>query len=333
MNSNRTDHTHDWWIRTMEYIRNAPGRVYEDQLYTIVASFTGNDITDSVKASGKNIAEYLNENGPDTEKHVYLKMDPMTGGIYTIPSQRYNLDRLIKELDVSYLYNHFLYLNSVPEGAYIRTISFEEMKQYPELFDSVFQFDEKTGRLDIDLPVITRDGYDSVSDFNLNAILKYFYERVSCVTGIYVGSIDGENLVFSGKTSLSVEDSFAPQPSVKGNLYFNGATFLDTFVLENLELIYGSVGDAKLDFRNCRFFDSVIIRDIRVTGKSSEMEISFEDARIQKNFEIINVDLGNMNLNCFQIVIGDFVYCTDSAAVPDERHNVKILNLEISERC
>ena len=228
----------EWWIKTMEYVRKAPGRVYADQLYNIIESFTGKDITGKVKASGKNIAEYLNGTGPDHEKHVYLKMDPMTGGIYTIPSQRHHLDRLIKDLDGSYVYNRFLYMDSVPPDVPGNTITFDAMKsQYPDLFDSVFRFDLKTGQLDIDLSVMSQNGFDSFNNFSLNAVLNHFSAITSGRIGIYVGSVNGENMIFTGRTSLSVDSIFDIKPVIKGNLYFNGATFLGAFVFENLDLV------------------------------------------------------------------------------------------------
>ena len=76
------------WMRIMRYIREVPGTVYEEQLDDIYRAVSGE------RPDGQINVNLLNGGCPSfPEGRRYLKADPVTGGIYTIPGQRKTLDK------------------------------------------------------------------------------------------------------------------------------------------------------------------------------------------------------------------------------------------------
>lgn len=310
-----------WWSETMEYIRVVPGKVYKDQLLALVRErMTAHGVNAESELRGvneENIADFLNGGG---DLRYYLKMDPVTGGIYTVPSRRRELDRLLFEADSSYKYNKYLYEDAAPE--------FIGGADMAEVARTAVTFSPETGELEIDLKRLA--GEEKVVDsFDINELTELVGGEVSRIT-----RFAAQGVVFTGVTNLAFGAERVSAPPVTGGIALSEATFTGPVRMGNMTLDFAAgEGGGRVDFRNVRFFDDVAFRDLRFTGDTESAEISFEDARFSKDLEFTNIDFGAATLNCFQMVVGDFVGYVDRRAEgrPVGRRRVRLVNIDISE--
>ena len=104
-----------WWHDVMEYIRVAPGRIYPEQALQRLAYFYQCDQggkSQLPKEAFEDVVSFLNTYDPErkgagSNRHI-LKTDVLTGGIYTVPSQRVVLDELLHRENPEYRYNKYL---------------------------------------------------------------------------------------------------------------------------------------------------------------------------------------------------------------------------------
>ena len=298
----------------MRYIREVPGTVYEEQLDDVLRNA-------GLEPEENTIISVDSLNGGFSESpsfRRYLKKNGVTGGIYTIPSQRKELDFTIKEYfdahsdecDAPYAYNKYLYEDSFDAGQTgLERFDFSNKEAVLSLVGSEITVTD--GVLNIDLSDF-RDKY-AVENFDIKSICQ------SVGSGIEsIGYINANSIVFLGETVFAFDDAYE-SPSVTGGAFFNGATFAGDIKWQNFSFrfeksasrVIGNLGGNKLDFRNTRFFGDVSFKDVVFSGALSEAEVSFEDARIKKGesnkLEFINVDFGQTLLNFFQITVGDFI--------------------------
>ena len=244
----------------------------------------------------------------------FLKMDAITKGIYTIPRKRKVLDYLLNsywgdetlsaedtnEENKGYSYNKFLYRDEYAEKSEKETDPSEHVK-----------FENGTLNIFFEAGSVIRD-------FSLDKLLDGLEGREDVKR---IGSIFAENVIFTGDTFLGFEKEEYNSITVNGGLFFDKATFTGVvemnslvFCFEKDEELFCNAGGKRadrqnnaVDFRNARFFKSLAIKDVSFGGDTSDVKISFEDARVTENVEFINVDFGSTELECFQMVFGNFI--------------------------
>ena len=295
-----------WWIEIMRYVREAPGRLYEDQLERMLRER-------NIHRGSVAIDAFLNERF-DGERRMFLKVDPVTRGIYTVPSQRKELDACIyahtRGTPRPYKYNRFLY-QEAPDPCPDTALTMDALLGD----ETVFAFDRERMELSIDLARLgSAESPAAVRDFDINRVLAAFRGTEE----FHFGEIDASGVVFYGDTCLHLKDETGetPLPHFKKGMCFSEATFCGSLDVGNLVFEFDADKSRvsagydcnKVDFRNVRFFDGVLFRDIEFYGEAPDMEISFEDARIQRSLDFINVNFGHMAVNFFQTVLGNYIW-------------------------
>ena len=306
-----------WWLRIMEHLRIAPGRIYAEQLLDKLEYFfrmdepAGKLLPESARID---VVDFLNtctpEGKPGKINHHFLKTDVLTNGVYTVPSQRVILDAALKEANPNYSYNPWLYVSSghAPKP----DLTLDQLLADPMAYQHVFRLDPAAQSLSIDLTKIPHTGETPVfHGFDLNRIVAR-YAMVSPIRRIT--KFDASGILFTGYTQIALDDCI-DAPCLCRGLSCNGATFFGRFEMRGITFTFDADNSRpdngyepnKVDFRNARFFGRTAFKDVRFIGETLDMEFSMEDARIQEAIDFFNVEFGHANLNCFQMVIGDFV--------------------------
>lgn len=336
-----------WWRDVMEYIRVAPGRIYPEQALQRLAYFYQCDQgskSQIPKLAFDDVVTFLNTydpdlDGPGINRHI-LKTDVLTGGIYTVPSQRVILDAQLHGENPEYQYNKYLYMDVLEPGLR-HGIDMEALILTPEEYPGVLSFEPETGELSIDLTVLDKPGEEVVvHGFHLGKLVAGLASRWKINR---LGMINAPGVRFTGNTEFILDDYKTNAVCARGAC-FNGATFCGGFEMRGITFIFDAGMDSirdgyeenKVDFRNARFFGNAAFRDVRFLGDMLDMELSLEDARIQEKIEFFNVDFGHASLNCFQMVVGGFVdRVTEegfSIAGPQEkRHAIRLSNVTADE--
>ncbi len=324
-----------WWTETMEYIRTVPGKVYLDQLTNLtrenIKKYGGD-----AEVTERGVVDLLNGTGK------YLKADVVTGGIYTVPSQRRELDRRLKEANPEYRYNRYLYEPCPPEGLEDGAAAFEELIERP----GAVSFDREA--LEITLDISAPAEREVVTDyFDINLIPRLLLRRFPDLSPMErskarFGKFTASGVVFTRGACLRWDGDVPFAPVFSKGMCFSEAAFCGPVDVGNLTIDFdsddGVLDDgyetAKADFRNVRFFAGARFRDVRFTGEARDMEISFEDARVGESLEFINVDFGHTAVNLFQMVLGDFVWYIKRPETPKKDGYTRLLrfvNVDISE--
>ena len=299
--------TLDQWAKTMRYIRDVPGTVYEEQLQDIL----GIELDPSLS-----ISDLLN-NGFNDETHKrYLKKDPVTGSIYTIPGNRKELDSLLKDYfkndEKPYAFNEYLYDDNLTADSVHE--DFIDLSVEDSLSASGVVHIEN-GYLNVDF---SRSAAIYYKNFDIKFVWETYKRKFPEIKAL--GYIYAENLFFAGNTSLSFDDLY-DCPRFFVGISFKGSVFVGDFSMKNFIIQFESLPDLalqsllykKADFRNVRFAGKVSFKNIRFCGDTADAELSFEDARIKDNsekpnyLEFISADFGHTILNFFQMTVGDFV--------------------------
>ena len=320
-----------WWIKTIQYLRNVSGTVYEDHLDGLVRSLM-HQYGVTVDPDYENIVDFLNRIYTNDPNRYPLKTHPITGEIYTIPYMRPELDRLIFETDDDYCFNSFLYEDSfnMPDESTIILIHSAE-----EGFNKdCFSYDYDKNEINIDFSKCKgccKGKTVAYINFSLESILNYATNRVNQIN-INIGTINAQNVIFLGETSLSFFQTVHKLPIITGGISFAGSTFEKSLHLDNLLFRFNDyyTHANNLDFRNARFFEDVIIRNVKFYNTSTDNKITFEDARITGNFEIANADFEHANLYCFQMVFGNYnkLYNKDLLCY---KHTIELNNIMSAE--
>ena len=306
-----------WWIQVMEYLRVAPGRIYPELLLEKLRYYYNLEYPrqELPAAAEEDVVSFMNHCTPSgvmgERNNHYLKTDVLTNGIYTVPSQRVTLDAAIKSASPDYIYNPYLYIDECPLPPE-PDISTQDILADPRAYADAFIYDPNNRCLTMDLTKLPRKGENLVfQDFDLNDLVAAYMEMYSVKR---LGAIHAPNTLFLGRTKLSIDDYSVPTACSYG-LCMNGSTFFGDFEMRNLTFAFAPADQLpiadyeanKVDFRNVRFFGSVSVKDIRFVGDVLDTEMSMEDARIQHSIIFFNVEFGRTNLNCFQMVVGNFV--------------------------
>lgn len=313
------------WYEVMKYIREVPGTVYEDQIRDLLLK-----LDNSIQVS-KKIDEFLNQNIPDISEFVntkkFLKKDNLTGEIYTIPSQRKFLDSVLSK-ECALKYNPFLYETEYHDTYGSRTMY--DLKQPQVIKDNVG--DDKIFRNENGILNIKLDEGCIIENFNISFVIKNLDSSVKSI-----GYIVAEGVIFKGKTSFSFDDN--QYPSLLGGMFFDRAVFEDDFEMRNFTFDFNHSAEGipsgrtnKVDFRNTRFFKNVSFKNVWFEGDTSNVELSFEDSRIQYNAKFITVAFGHTKLNFFQTIFGEFI---DFVEGQPEEHKIQneilLVNSSFSE--
>lgn len=326
-----------WWTETLEYVRTISGKIYRDQLFRLSKENYQKYFQSEIPTTEENIVDYLNQNTPTCMAEIFLKVDPVTDGIYTVPSQRVTLDALLYAANENYVYNPCLYMDTPENMAATSEISFAQLQEKP-FFQEVFRLSGDM-ELTIDLTALRKHKIYGFRSFCLDEIAEYFLNSAARPDAFHFGKINACQMIFFGKTQLGFSPERIDLPTLSSGVCFSEATFCGSLHVENLVFSFDNKhsggkesADNKLDFRNARFFDAVSFRDVRLTGDTADTELTFEDARIQEEISFVNVDFGNANIYFFQTVVGDFVSYVDAEPrSPAKPRKVQFKNIDISD--
>lgn len=336
-----------WWHDVLEYIRVAPGRIYPEQVLQRLAYFYQCDQgskSQLPKAAFDDVVSFLNTydpelNGPGNNRHI-LKSDVLTGGIYTVPSQRAVLDGMLHRNNPQYSYNKYLYMDT-PDPGLPHGLSMDALLSEPERRPGVFTYEPEAGELSVDLTALGAPGEEVViHEFHLGRVIDTLSRRWQINS---LGIFQAAGVRFTGDTEFSMDDLKTNAVCTRGAC-FNGATFCGQFVMRgitfsfdaDMDHIQDGYEENKVDFRNTRFFGNAAFKDVRFLGDMLDMEISLEDARVQEKIEFFNADFGHASLNCFQMVVGSFIdrvttdgfHCSTSQ---EKRRAIRLSNVTADE--
>lgn len=309
-----------WWIQTMEYLRTVSGTVYSDQLKSYALEKI-KEIGATVDYNeNQDIVEFLNSFSKDESGYGYIKNHTLTGEIYTIPYMRKDLDACIKKCNPDYMFNGYLYekvFGEAPGGIYIWN---------EKLWDEILTKNTDKKEISIDFSLLKKDDTPiCIEQFNLSEI--YEYAAAGC-PDYCIKTINAQNTVFTGKCNIGFDSKMSSFPEITDTCDFSGATFADNVDIYNLVFLNETRGKTLIDFRNTRCFKSVKIRNVRFCGTTDDCKITFEDSRISENFEIINSDLDNGCLYCFQTVFGDFLM---EPGISEKSHCIVLNNISFGD--
>lgn len=316
-----------WWTETMEYIRVVSGTVYEDTLKQKVlnslnrdTAFSGeyvkryNTLRDKLSMPDVDVVALLNEYALKTKQYqaqkdkgeiyfedekraVFLKKHPLTNEVYTVSYMRAVLDLILRNANPDYVYNKYLYLdffqNSTKESEVLSLDACDH-----STLEKIFTYCAESKLLKIDFSKWQGESKQrAVRDFDLSKYIAYGSKNCKAE---YV-ELNARGMVFHGKTTLQLPED---KNIIIRSLNLSESTFEKDFLMEGLTF---SCTDSQnrnvdLDFRNTRFFESVTIREIKLTDTSQDTKVTFEDARISKNFLILNSEFQHAKLYCFQTV-------------------------------
>ncbi len=282
------------WYEAMEYIRNAPRGVHEDQVKSQIIP----DVAD--------VYEFLTKGNPDFAEKKFLKRDGLTGDIFTIPSARKELDPLLESKRKTFIYNKWLYANEEGQlSSFPPDYNFTSVSKAIKKCINDGTFTNKNDTLNIRFEKGKR-----IKSFNLPHILKILCEDKKFSSIKSIGVIDAQGVIFMGETLLAND----PQKTLPliGGLFFDNSVFVDSISIRDLifcfnrDLSSSRVKKRGVSFRNVRFFNSVSFRNVSFSGETEETEVSFEDSRIEKELSFVNVCFDNTMLNCFQTIMGNY---------------------------
>ena len=337
-----------WWMRVMNYIRTIPGTIYSEQLYQLTRYFDcpesvskrlhGSDAPDPVGYFNR--AEAARTEGLIEDRDIcYLKKDPVTGGVFTLPESRRVLDKAVWRLfrqaeqegspfpEECLSYNKYLYEPL--------ELTDEQVTEFPGTVSDAFifrlreqgflQYDDEQHSLDIDFGSLRqKDGtYGYVRNFNICRLLEYFEEKKNAPCRL--GSILGDKTVFLGETVLSSMDRIADNLQIGGRLSFNCATFERDVEFNYVRFLCEGIHGVVADFRDACFLGDVAFRNSVFEAEGPNMELSFEDAKLYGKLVLNHVQMGELKLNCFQTI---FAGASPSGSDNSFRKRVGIINTE-----
>ena len=309
-----------WWLRTMNYIRTIPGTIYSEQLKELTKCF---DCPEKLreriyKYSESEFVDYLNTAKAakasemlDEYEGCFLKMDPVTSGVFTLPASREILDsaiwRLYKQREFpepALNYNRYLY--EKPDVSEDLVFEFPEditSEIINDLTEKGFIItDEDKHEISFDFSVFRKKGeyYIYVRNFDLCKICTHFPDYS-------IGSLYGDKTVFSGETVFSSMNDITNHRTICGSLHFNCSSFERSIEFNYMSFICEKIDDSKvMDFREACFFGNVFFRNSVFENTSSNMEMSFEDAKVMGRLGFNNVDVGGLTINCFQTIFDSY---------------------------
>lgn len=306
-------------IDILRHIRKEPGRVYKDQLTQLFCPDWGST------SMGEDADSMDKQNPVDrclewARLLKWIVVDE-TNGIATIPSKRKEIDRLIgnrrpweeQNRDEVHDWKMNWKANAATKG-------------------HAYSFGKFALNIDTMGISIVLDSGIIVNNFSLETIYMHFYDRIGKhtelakrINELHFEKVQAIGVWFRGDTTLCVNKE-GVHPWYTGQFEFNRSTFEKEIILHDMVYVEKTATkgkyqtDNKISFRDCEFLKGVRIRNLLIVNSSTEMEISFEDAFIKERFEICYSDIGHTRINCFQMVVGDYIFCP----MPDREIHVKI---------
>lgn len=306
----------------MQYTREAPGKVYLDNIQEFAAHRFGREYADAVQTP-EDIERLLNPEGGSP----FLIVDG-TGAVYTIPGRRQVLDPLIRASCPDYVFNRYLYEERFPDGD-------REVLELSDLLDrGAVRLDREKNWVNVDLTGLQSDPdrETAVGRFSLEELLRLFDKREKLPDNWEIGSFRAADTVFVDNVSLSFQQEAQSAPAFRNGVDFSGATFAGKLTMQNLHFRFitgeTELDSQRIDFRNARFFHSAVFRDVTVTGDMGDMEFSFEDARLGGSLLFYGVDFGHAGLNCFQTVLGPYLIPGESPRISASSFGEQVLELK-----
>lgn len=329
------------WYNVMSYIREVSGTVYEDQICYLLRNKYNFDLPVKI-----DIVAYLHKNAPSNvalNQKNFLKKDSVTGGIYTVPSQRKYLDKALREYGLKHnmrelKYNAYLYDDKY-NNKNINKLVLDFSQDNPDNILKTVKHccHKKIFRIEHGILSIKFEENCIVKNFNINSIIKTLKKELDKEIQS-IGFITAQGVVFEDKTSFAFEGDPRDFPALLGGMFFDRSVFLEDFEMRNFTfdfkhskeyIPFGKIN--KVDFRNTRFFKNASFRDVRFGGDTYDSEISFEDSRIQEKIEFINVDFEKTRLNFFQTIFGNYIDFIQDKSVNDCNNEISLVNTTFSE--
>ena len=315
-----------WWLRAMNYIRTVSGTVYVDQLAELADYFDCPDVLRNKLKNSVNVYDDIEnikniavqENLMESYDGNFLKCDYVTNGIFTIPRSRKILDFAIWKLYDRYefpeaclTYNKYFY-KPLPNEEDVKITEFDNLSNddIKEMCTEGFIVPDHSNKtISFDFTALSTNPDDCiyVKNFDLFSIINYVNthpEEVGFPGKIKysVGFVNARRTVFFGNIRFT-NSSMTDKQIFKGRLCFNCAAFENDVNFNYAVFSCGSSNNgAVIDFRDACFHGNINFYNCTFESASSKTEITFEDAKIYGGLEFNNVNLGEININCFQAI-------------------------------
>ena len=278
----------------IKFIRREAGRVYRDQL---------NNVFGKSQTTGDSVSSCI-----DHAKKMGWILEDDTKGIVTIPSSRDTIDSVVN--------NVMICPSTAKEIQFDKDFLWRVVKIEQYGWGKIELNRETMGIVVEVFPWIT------ITGFNIDDIYLYFYNECKNEKEkrlLHFEGIVARSVRFKGNTVLSVRLREDQRTWFEGRIdfrwsVFEGELFVDDLVFKasNNSFLVGTKDNGQICFRGCVFNGGFSFRNLVLQNTSVDTIVSFEDAIVKERFAILHSDLGHANINCFQMVAGDFVFCPES---------------------
>jgi len=310
----------------LKYVRVAPGKVYEYELYQILQrpEFIHENV---------NIAKMINELF-GMEFAVCDKVESSYAGeglnvIYTNPEYRLVLDILLST-QKDYPFDRTVYIDCTEEnveGDKAEILLFYHevekklhalLKKHPnhyyilQAMQIMKEWPKKIELDVVDADEIWKYRVDNVLDLSGKYIRNLDCRKLSCKTeeGAIIRNLRSEQAFFCGDKILFDEVIFKGGASFKGSIFkavtlsFRNAKF---YLDDDVEIAQNTIKMNEITFRNTKMFVRDLIFDgVVVDGEIENKILSFEDAVIEaKYISFSKMKLNNAILFCYQAIMKD----------------------------
>lgn len=299
-------------IDLMHFIREESGTLYPDQVVSFIHECgmeqEGGGIEKVIQAYEKGFGfeealnSYFRETFQSPENSPFVRKDPITGAVYTIPSKRSEYDGKIKEKYADFRFNRYLYKDYELNKKFVKV---ERISVADILI-------ECESWIEIDFTKLENSAGIQLQQFDLKTMLNkvqaYLKNTLHAGRQKPIKRICFDGMCFCGTTYLSLEKETMEICAALEEISARGAAFLNEVYVQNISFYFEQHDNVLsrhngINFRDTRFFDAVYIRNIKLQGYTDMAEFSFEDARLSKALRINNVVFGNAKLYLFQTIL------------------------------
>lgn len=329
-------------IDLMHFIREESGTLYPDQVVSFIHECgmeqEGGEIEKVIQAyeKGSDFEEALNtyfqKAFQSHDNSPFIRKDPITGAVYTIPSKRSEYDGKIKEKYADFRFNRYLY----------KDYEFNKKCVKVERISVADIIVECESWIEIDFTKLENSAGIQFEQFDLRAMLNrvqaYLKNTLHAGRQKPIKRICFDGMCFCGTTYLSLEKETMEICVALEEISARGAVFLNEVYIQNISFYFERHDDVLychngINFRDTRFFDAVYIRNIKLQGYTDKAEFSFEDARFSKELRINNVVFGNAKLYLFQTILERYKSIILSNLCFSENAEIDLTGVETPAAC
>lgn len=315
------------YFKCLEYVRTAPGKVYEYELYHFLNIADNEKCNENIVTSINSFfeIEFLKSESSASESRLNV--------IYTNPEYRIILDILLEEKGAfsiaKSVYIESAEVSGIPDNSkvliqykYIDTSSYEksgnkfiihaleryrtwESQEEKYVIDNEKFAEKYKESLDCRKGKIDLSGF-YLKDIDINIVNSIYNEKYNNSDKIKLINFIAENSVFDGDTVFD-EAHFEGGVSFKGSVFKGNKLSFKRAKFDLNGLCADDTSASEITFRNTRITNKMILFDDAVIeGEVNDKLLSFEDAVIDSTYiSFSKMNLNNVTLFCYQTIMKD----------------------------